>query len=61
MPAAYCYRISIAFTRHAVNLAKPKEAQAGPDYRERGMQHIETALKLLAGELMPANIRPANR
>ena len=61
VPAAYCYRISIAFTRHAVNLAKPKEAQAGPDYRERGMQHIETALKLLAGELMPANIRPANR
>ena len=58
VPAAYYYRVSMAFLRYVVNLAKPVEQQEGPDYVERGMMHIDTALKLLRGELMPAHIRP---
>lgn len=59
VPACFHYRVTMAFTRYVVNLAKPLERQAGPDYRERGMQHIDVALKFLSGELMPAHIRPA--
>lgn len=61
VPAAFHYRMSMLFTRHVVNLAKPQEKQTGPDYVERGMQHIDVALKFLSGELMPSHIRPAMR
>lgn len=58
VPAAFHYRVSMEFVRHVVNLAKPDQ-QTRSNYLQTGMNHIDTALKLIAGELMPSHIRPA--
>jgi hypothetical protein len=59
MPAAFYYRVSMAFESYIVQCAKPTGYRGYESHYERGMKHISEAFAYLSGRKMPAHIQPA--
>lgn len=58
MPAAFYYRVSMAFESYIVQCAKPTGYRGYESHYERGMKHISEAFEYLQGRKMPAHIQP---
>lgn len=59
LPAAYYYRVSMAFENFIVQCAKPTGYRGYESHYERGMKHISEAFAYLEGRKMPAHISAA--
>lgn len=59
VPAAFYYRVSMAFESYIVQCAKPEGYRGYESHYERGMKHISEAFAFLGGRKLPAHIRPA--
>ena len=59
VPAAFYYRVSMAFESYIVQCAKPEGYRGYESHYERGMKHISEAFAFLEGRKLPAHIRPA--